>query len=96
MTTEPEITIGGNVDEDRFVVYVDGEPTYTLTHELGRKVGNRPAPMVRTLRYIERARQGPRDESARMGVHPGAGGRATDHGSLGRARVGSHRRVLLR
>jgi hypothetical protein len=51
--TDPEITIGGNVDEDRFIVYVDGEPTYTLTHELGRKVGNRPAPMVRTLRYIE-------------------------------------------
>jgi hypothetical protein len=53
--TDPEITIGGNVDEDRFIVYVDGEPTYTLTHELGRKVGKRPAPMVRVLRYIGEA-----------------------------------------
>jgi hypothetical protein len=54
MTTEaePEITIGGDAVEDRFIVYVGGVPTYTLTHELGRKVGKRPAPMVRVLRYI--------------------------------------------
>lgn len=55
MNAESEITIGGDPVEDLFTVYVGGVPTYTLTHELGRKVGKRPAPMVRVLRYVGEA-----------------------------------------
>lgn len=64
--TEPEISVGGDAIEDEFIVYVGGVPTYRLTHELGRKVGRRPAPMVRVLRYLDGAPRDDRDLERRV------------------------------